>query len=88
MRTPGLFFYREGRMTESPDREKAREEIARRHGFASFAEMLDVSDPLPMLPSDKARTYMARKPKGQWFLWEDVPEGNGSREALPRSEVR
>ncbi len=32
--------------------------------------------------------YMACKPKGQWFLWEDVPEGNGSREALPRSEVR
>ncbi len=74
MRTPGLFFYREGRMTESPDREKAREEIARRHGFTSFAEMLDVSDPLPKMSTDAVQSYIARRPDGRWFLWHDIPE--------------
>jgi hypothetical protein len=51
-----------------------REDIAKRHGFASFAELLDASEPLPMLPGDVMRCYVARQPNGgHWFIWEDVP---------------
>jgi hypothetical protein len=50
-----------------------REEIARRYGFASFAELLDVSDRLPTQPGDKAQSYVARGSDGTWFVWEDTP---------------
>lgn len=51
----------------------SREEIARRYGFQSFAELLDISTPLPKQEGDAARSYLARHPNGYWFLWEDVP---------------
>ncbi len=50
-----------------------REELAKRYGFNSFAELLDISEPLPKLPTDKAQSYVARRPDGTWFVWEDAP---------------
>jgi hypothetical protein len=41
-----------------------RDEIAHRYGFESFAELLDISDPLPKLPGDKVQSYVARSPDG------------------------
>jgi len=64
-----------------------REEIARRYGFRSFAELLDISDPLPIGEGNTVPTYVARHPKGHWFVWEDLAPGdrvnlsNGSQEA-------
>ena len=54
-----------------------REEIAQRYGFESFAELLDLSTALPMLPADTAQAYVARRPNGRWFIWEDVPDTQG-----------
>jgi hypothetical protein len=45
--------------------------IARQYGFETYAELLDISDPLPLLPGDTARSYVARRPNGDWFVWED-----------------
>jgi len=56
-------------MAESPERER----IANRYGFNSFAELFDISNPLPMTPDDTARSYVAKHPKRHWFVWEDVP---------------
>ena len=50
-----------------------REEIARRYGFNSYAELLDISDTLPLMDGDAARSYMAHHPKGHWFIWQDLP---------------
>ncbi len=49
-----------------------REKLTARYGFNSFAELLDISEPLPILPGDKAKSYVARSPLGYWFVWEDV----------------
>jgi len=62
-----------------------REEIARRYGFNSYAELLDMSHRLPATGEDTAPTYVARHPRGHWFIWEDVSRAeredasNGSR---------
>jgi hypothetical protein len=53
---------------------QSREEIAKRYGCETFAELLDLSNPLPMLPGDTARTYIARRPGGTWFVWLDPLE--------------
>lgn len=53
-----------------------REEIARRYGFTSFAELLDLSNKIPMTPEDKVQSYLARHPAGHWFVWQDVPPQN------------
>jgi hypothetical protein len=53
---------------------QSREELSKRHGYETFAELLDFSDPLPMLPGDTARTYIARRPDGTWFVWLDPVE--------------
>ena len=58
-----------------------REEFARRYGFESFAELLDVSDPLPMMQGETARSYVARHPNGYWFLWQDAQEENAPSRA-------
>jgi hypothetical protein len=55
-----------------------REEIARRYGFDSFAELLDISEPLPKEPGETVQTYIARKPGGHWFLWRDEPPAEDS----------
>ena len=49
----------------------SREEIAERHGFETTAELVEHSNPLPLLPGDRARTYVARRPDGTWFVWLD-----------------
>jgi len=67
-------------MAESPEREA----IANRYGFDSFAELFDISDPLPMTPDDTARTYVAKHPQGHWFLWQDVPQEKFETEAERR----
>jgi hypothetical protein len=60
-----------------------RDEIARRYGFTSFAELLDVSDPLPMMPGETARSYVARDGRGYWFVWEDVPSAPSGETPTP-----
>src|SRR5262245_22537071 len=57
----------EGRMA-SPH----REEIAHHYGFNSFAELLDVSRALPMMPDENVQSYVAEHPNGYWFVWEDL----------------
>lgn len=52
---------------------REREEIARRYGFRSFAELLDISQGIPMTPGDRVQAYLARHPQGHWFVWEDAP---------------
>jgi len=52
----------------SPERER----IAYRHGFGSYAELLDISTPLPVMDEDLTQSYVARNPKGYWFIWEEV----------------
>jgi hypothetical protein len=47
----------------------SREEIAIRHGFETIAELVEHSNPLPLLPGDSARSYVARRPDGTWFVW-------------------
>jgi len=49
----------------------SREELSKRYGYETFAELLDLSDALPILPGDTARTYIARRPDGTWFVWLD-----------------
>lgn len=50
---------------------REREEIAQRYGFASYAELLDISEALPLIPGDRVKCYLARHPDGRWFVWED-----------------
>ena len=50
-----------------------REGLARYYGFNSFAELLEISDPLPKFPGDKAQGYVALKSDGTWFVWDDAP---------------
>jgi hypothetical protein len=58
-----------------------KNEIARRYGFETYAELLDVSDPLPLLPGETVRSYVARNSNGNWFVWEDKspPVANPSK---------
>ena len=49
----------------------SRQEIAQRYGFETFAELLDISQPLPMRPGETARSFLARRPTGTWFIWQD-----------------
>ena len=50
-----------------------RDEIAQRYGFESFAELLDISEPLPMLAGETVQAYVAKHSSGQWFIWDDMP---------------
>jgi len=59
----GFFLCRGTKMPESP----AREEIARRYGFDTYADLMNVSEEMPWRP----RTYIARRPDGGWFVWDD-----------------
>jgi len=66
----------------------AREAIANRYGFGSFADLLDISDPLPMMADDTARSYVARHPKGHWFLWQDVPQDQLTEQERATIKIR
>ena len=55
-----------------------RQEIAQRYGFETFAELLDISQPLPMRPGDTARSFLARRATGTWFIWQDPVEQHPS----------
>jgi hypothetical protein len=50
-----------------------KDEIAKRYGFKSYAELLAKSDRLPKLPGDTSQSYVARHPRGYWFVWEEKP---------------
>ena len=50
-----------------------RDEIARRYGFETFAELLDISHSLPQMACEGCRSYLAQHPDGHWFIWEDRP---------------
>jgi hypothetical protein len=65
-----------------------KNEIARRYGFETYAGLLDISERLPKLPGDTVQSYLARHPKGNWFVWEDVPvpepEPDKRQRTIPR----
>jgi hypothetical protein len=50
-----------------------QEDIAQFYGFNSYGELLEFSRPLPKLPEDKVQSYVARRPGGYWFIWDDQP---------------
>jgi len=54
-------------MVESPE----REEIARSNGFESYADLRNASRMLPLWSTDVAKTHIARRASGHWFIWED-----------------
>ena len=54
-------------MVESP----GREEIARSNGFESYADLRNASRLLPLRSTDTAKTYIARRASGHWFIWEE-----------------
>jgi len=66
----GFLICRGASMADTPE----REEIARRYGFGSYAELLDISEALPVMQG-MARCYLARRPRGNWFVWEDPTPG-------------
>ena len=55
---------------------KTREAIARKHGFANYAELAAIAHPLPPAPGDKFWSYVARGRDGLWFAWEDRSPDN------------
>ena len=56
---------------------RMKEEIAHRHGFNSFAELLAISNPLPKKPGDEFQCYIAHHDdKGYWFIWDDRLQQN------------
>ena len=50
-----------------------REELARRYGFSTFAELLVISERLSGADRGQVKSYIARRPNGTWFVWEDAP---------------
>ena len=66
---PGLFDF-----DESVFPVNDREGFANRNGFKSFADLLNASEELPMLPCNRTRSYVTWHPNGYWFVWDDVPE--------------
>jgi hypothetical protein len=50
-----------------------REELARRYGFTSFAELLEASERISGADKGQAQSYIARRRDGTWFVWEDAP---------------
>ena len=50
-----------------------KDDIARYCGFRTYAELRSISQPLPMEPGDTIQSYVARRPDGGWFVWEDKP---------------
>ena len=54
-----------------------REQLAQRHGFASFIGLLAISRPLPRLNKGKPQSYIAHRSDGRWFVWDDVPAEEG-----------
>jgi hypothetical protein len=79
----------QSRKTSEGQMMQHREDLARRYGFESFAELLDISDPLPMMPGDTTHSYVARDRRGYWFVWVDpqpvaLAKGDGNdKTALP-----
>ena len=58
-------------MGRSPAHRDTRDRIAWHYGFATRAELLRISRPCPLQPGETTRSYVARKPDGQWFIWAD-----------------
>ena len=57
------------------DASEEREDIALSNGFESYADLLNVSRLLPEWSADTVKTYVAQRPSGRWFLWEERPPG-------------
>jgi hypothetical protein len=56
-----------------------RDALARRYGLKSFAELLAISRPLPRLTSGETQCYVAHRPDGIWFVWNDVAPDEAER---------
>ena len=53
-----------------------RDRIAAKYGFATYAELLDISIPLPAMGGDRFKSYLARG-MGYWFVWDDHTQPYG-----------
>ena len=51
--------------------QQARNELATRYGFESFAALLDVSTLLPSEEGETYPCYLAYGTEKRWFLWRD-----------------
>jgi hypothetical protein len=51
--------------------QQAREELAKRYGFESFAALLDISTRLPSEEGETIPCYLAYDNEKRWFLWRD-----------------
>ena len=63
-----------------------RADLARFYGFNSYTGLRSISEPLPMLPADKAQSYLARRPSGHWFLWHETPAPQRTADDGPRMQ--
>jgi hypothetical protein len=49
------------------------EEVASKNGFASKADLLRASVPLPKMEGDETQCFLTRSPDGYWFVWYEDP---------------
>jgi hypothetical protein len=47
-----------------------RDELAHRYGLQGFPDLLEISHPLPPMPGERCRSYLAHH-KGLWFVWDE-----------------
>ena len=59
------------RLPAKMTQQQAREEIAKRYGFESFATLLDISTRLPAEDGETFPCYLAYGTEKRWFLWRD-----------------
>lgn len=65
------------------------DDIAKRQGFRSYAEMIAASYSLPRRKGDLMQSYVARHPNGHWLVWERAPQraGDGATPPALRLEI-
>ena len=68
------------RLPAKMTQQQARDELARRYGFESFAALLDISTPLPSEEGEPYPCYLAYGTEKRWFLWRDdtQPDSEGT----------
>lgn len=51
-------------------------DIAAKYGFRSVEHLRSESKALGRADGDNHRSYLARSPLGQWFIWDDPPHSD------------
>jgi hypothetical protein len=68
------------RLPAKMTQQQARDELAKRYGFESFAVLLDISTLLPSEEGETFPCYLAYGTEKRWFLWRDdtQPDSEGT----------